>query len=195
MPKSGQPGETVLSVTRNPTDPDPFVRIGPGLLLPRRYTIRIAIEGFELLADVFVDPRGHLHCRRLEVDAIDVEDVRTAVLKRIAIGDLLQRTSSHAALVEEQHADGSTVIRSASNVLEIDVARARASRGPDRETLKRVADVYRDAHNRGEYEVQAVMAALKKPQSTAARWIRLARNAGELGESLGKGRSGEEPRP
>lgn len=59
------------------------------------------------------------------------------------------------------------------------------------ERLRRVAEVYRTAIAEGRHPKQAVRGALYVAESTASRYIKLARERGYLGKSKGQGAKGE----
>jgi hypothetical protein len=64
------------------------------------------------------------------------------------------------------------------------------SRGPDQRNLETVAAVYRLAYVVNIPPTEFVRQRLGLPKSTAGRWVRLARDAGLLGEAVGT-RAGE----
>lgn len=173
-----------------------FVKVGDRQHLPRRYSIGFSSgTALELWAAVYVDDEGGLHCREFSVRATDVADVTTAVARQFPIGTLLEQSKVHALYVEADEPDGSVVLKPASGQHHAELAEAARlrTRGPDSATLRRVADVYRQAIEEELPPTIAVAEAFGRPRSTAARWVQRARKRGFLNEAPGMGQAGEAP--
>jgi hypothetical protein len=184
------------------TDPEITLTIsgfpGKGLVslddthgVPREFSLTAQLEpDTKAELDIVVDDDGSPRCTRMEIrgDEISGETVRSIALSR-----LLRLGMTTALWRVTSKPDGSVVIEPAGDE---ERRRFYQSRQPRRgspvtdETLREVARHYRQAAEHGEPPSLGVAAAMNVSRSTAARWVKRARERGLLGPAL-RGRAGE----
>lgn len=165
--------------------------------VPRRFTSTVRDDdlGVEVEVDTEVDDRGDPHCRRLEIRALGDEAVTWETLRRVPLGRWLRHLMTQAAW----KVTGPTTMQTGMSRDErvgFYEQYAKGGRRPRQgspltdEHLRRVADLYRAALERGDAPTQTIAHEMHAARSTAARWVAMARERGLLGPAK-RGQAGE----
>lgn len=171
----------------------PYVELIPGLWCPPKFTVH-ADEGDlpqDVRAEVVPDlTEGLLVVQRLEVcQRPGGEPVTSVGLRAVAVGKLVQACIPYLQTRTTDPATGRVTGAGTPAVSSADLEHTRQN-GTDRQTLQRVAHIYRLSLLRDGTPTKAVASAFRVSQATAARWVTKSRQAGFLGPVKGQGKAG-----
>jgi hypothetical protein len=177
-----------------------FVELDGG----RRVWNRLTVVRSEVRVEIEVDTGGVAECRDVRVVSVGAgRSVRARDIRAVKLDDLIEAGFALAvwqpAVLSEQarrHGvdasdwfTGSTVDESQTEVRGLRRRRRDKNRTITDDLLREVAEVYRSNLDRG--PTQAVAERFSKAPSTAALYVKLARDAGFLGAAI-RGKAGEQ---
>ena len=172
-----------------------LVRLGPDTVAPRRFGATIEVGRLEVELVVELDNKHTPHCRSVTVRNTDVT---ANTLREIGLAKLVALALEAATWPYEETATGGRMpifpgSRERERLYEQSAEGARRPRKGSpltEEDLAKVAEIYRTAVAHGDPPDEAIAHAMHASRSTAARWVRKARDVGLLGDAV-PGRSGE----
>lgn len=174
----------------------PYLELIPGLWCPPKFDVFASDGEFpqDVRAEVAPDTaQGLLIVQRLELQQRSGgEPVTSVTIRAIAVGKLIQACVPFLQIRTIDPEDGTVKSAGTPWLRSEDLEHARRN-GPDDQTLRRVAHVYRLSLLLDGTPTKAVAAAFKVSQATAARWVTRSRQAGFLGPVKGRGRAGALP--
>lgn len=173
----------------------PLMRVGDSEL-PEQFGLRYRPTAGEPSWRLdFAVRAGVVECRRFTIEATeDGREIRSSDLRALRVEDLLESACVNVAVRREVDEDGHERLardlqdRHFGTTSAVRSARRGARRKVTDDALREVAAVYRD--NVDSQPTEAVRAHLGVELRTARLWVKRARDAGFLGESI-KGKAGE----
>lgn len=174
-----------------PRDSEP-VELIPGLHFPSRAIVFDPDP--ECPHDVYAIVTPDLATGLLVVAQLDVrqrpggDPVTTASLRKVTVGKLIQACIPYLQVWDSDPVTGNVTRVGTPWLTEEDVKHAELH-GPDNQTLRRVAHVYRLALIKSGAPTKSVSAAFNISQATAGRWVTKTRNAGYLGPVQAPGKA------
>jgi len=166
------------------------VQVAPGLTASSQSSTTFDdVEGYDIELMVGFEASDGEHTSRPTCDLLQIRrrpggpPVTLAGIRAVPVGELTKSAAAGALMGVEGVGDGT---RMSWLVMPKDIG----SRGPTEDALRWVATIYRVALVLGDSPTKAVREAFDLAQSTAGRWVALARKRGFLGSAEGPGKVG-----
>lgn len=167
------------------------VRVAPGLTAwSRSSTTFEDVEGYDIELTVGFEASDGEHTSRPTCDLLEIRrrpggpPITLAGIRAVPVGELTKSAAADALMGAEAVGNGTT--RMSWLVMPKDIGAG----GPTEDALRWVATIYRVALVLGDSPTKAVREAFDLAQSTAGRWVALARKRGFLGSAEGPGKVG-----
>lgn len=165
-----------------------LVPLGEGLAVPGQFVAVVDDDtlGHLVTLEVVTAPPAAPRCSSITVASRDADGppVDGRALRQIPVAEYVKRAVSAVAMTVEDNGNGTFTISPAAGVdHQATTAAYQVAGGRPGGNLALVANVYKEAHRRGEAPTAAVATVLNVSRATAGRRINEARKQGLLGRA------------